>query len=434
MDRSDRVLALSLIWATAKEVYPYFDRLETDWDASYRDYLPQLMDETDELGVWLRLAAFTRILNDGHSTLLPPKALSARLGFVPFRLRQFGGRFLIAAAARRELLLRELLGIDGLPAAELVARLDRVKYTADGHPFPGTLERWLPLLLPDGPHVLQTDAGDFPFSYEEKEPALISAPEPESSLPSRAVGDKLRLFEDGLLCARIDDMVNMEGPKRFQEALAREKPRGVLFDIRRNIGGMTLCGARYAQPFFADSFGGCLKWTQARKANDAASASQLAGMSAARAKRMIDDGIVTQEDFAEAERYSRHTQVERYRDSWDAPGALCLPSCPVLLLVSRDTISAAEDFAAFFRSNGRGLILGETSFGSTGSPCLFRLPDGGRGQVVSVGCALSDGTPFVGCGIKPDVPCAPDPEDWRTGQDRQLDAAVETLRGMAEKA
>lgn len=44
MNRIDRIVALSSLWAAAREVYPYFDRLEADWDEAYRDYLSRLMD------------------------------------------------------------------------------------------------------------------------------------------------------------------------------------------------------------------------------------------------------------------------------------------------------------------------------------------------------------------------------------------------------
>ena len=120
---------------------------------------------------------------------------------------------------------------------------------------------------------------------------------------------------------------------------------------------------------------------------------------------------------------------EYYNDAWDTPCEVKLPDCPVLLLTSRDTISAAEDFTCFFKANGRGRTMGERTFGSTGSPYLLPLPEGGRGQVVSVGYEMADGTPFIGGGIRPDIPCPPSVEDLRQGWDRQLDKAVGLLNG-----
>jgi len=427
MDKTERLWALSSLWATAKEVYPYFDRLETDWDQAYRDAIPQLLAEEDGLPVWLSLCAFVRLLNDGHSLVTLPRALRERCGHTPFRLAHVGEGFLVTEAAEPELLLRQLLAIDGVPIPQLVERLDRYTYTAQGHPYRGRLEGWLPILLPGRDHVLTTDGGEAAFSFLEELPPLIKAPEPESRYPFQPVGEGLRLFEGGVLVVRIDDMQHVEKAADFQRVLGEVQPQAVIFDIRRNMGGMTLCGARYAQPFFQGSFGGSRKWTQSRRAVDVASNSQLICMGQETRRRLQDQGILKIEDFAEADRYARRTQFERYNDSWQEPCDIHLPDCPVLLLTGRDTISAAEDFTCFFKANGRGRTMGEQTFGSTGNPCLLRLPEGGRGQVVSVGYEMADGTPFVGVGIKPDILCPPRVGDFCTGWDRQLDLALEEL-------
>lgn len=427
MDRMERLWALSSLWAAAKEVYPYFDRLETDWDETYRAYIPRLLAAGEGLESWLLLCEFVRVLNDGHSTVILPQAYREANGSTPFRFTQVGNRFLVTAAADERQLLREALTIDGIPMEQLVKRLDRYKYTASGHPYGGHLEGWLPLLLPGRDHVLSTDGGEMPFSFPDQCPPLLKAPEPESRRSFRTVGEGMRLFDDGVLCARVDDMQHVDRAAAFQKVLGRVRPRAVIFDIRRNMGGMTLCGARYAQPFFEGRFGGSRKWTQSRRAVDAASNSQLSCMGPASRQRLLDEGILKAEDYSEADRYTRRLQFECYNDSWQEACETKLIDCPVLLLTSRDTISAAEDFTCFFKDNRRGRVMGERTFGSTGSPYLLRLPEGGRGQVVSVGYEMADGTPFIGCGIQPDIPCPPTVEDWRLGWDRQLDLALEHL-------
>ena len=428
MNQTDRIFALSSVWAAAKETYPFFNRLTTDWDADYRMYLEQIVKETDEKQIWLILASFMRILNDGHSTVILPRRLIAENGFFPFGLTQFGERFLITEAADREYLLKEAVRIDDFSMQELVKMLDRWQYTANGHPFHGRLEHWLPLILPGKTHTMETDAGSFSFALTEQKPVLECAPEPLPKSASQPVSESARLFDPGILYVRIDDFMHTDRVEVFYALLAKYHPDAVLFDIRRNIGGMTLCGAKYAQPFFSGSFGGCRKWTQQRNASDAASAAQLTRMNEARVDQMLKDGVLLQSDFIDAKEYATRTKYEYYRDSWEFPCDVRLPECSVLLLTSRDTISAAEDFAAFFRSNRRGVLMGEPTFGSTGSPMPFRLPGDGFAQIVSVGYELSDGTPFIGCGIMPDIPCSPLLSDRKNGYDRQLDAAVAYLQ------
>jgi hypothetical protein len=428
MNQTDRIFALASVWAAAKETYPYFDRLTVNWDDAFRLYLEKISLEADETQVWLLLASFTRLLNDGHSTVILPRHLTERSGFFPFEFEMVGDRFLVIAASDRCDLGKEVTGIDGIPVQELVRTLDQWQYTSNGRPFRGRLERWLPLMLSGTTHMLETDAGSISFSLAEKKPDLLRLPDPIAGRPSRSVSKGIRLFEPGILYVRLDDLTHVDQADAFSSLLERQKPCAVLFDIRRNVGGMTLCGAKYAQPFFPGSFGGCRKWTQQRNASDAASAAQLTRMSETRIRAMLASGILSQEDFDNAKKYADRMQYERYCDTWEFPCSVRLLDCPVLLLTSRDTISAAEDFAAFFRSNHRGILMGEPTFGSTGSPLPFRLPGDGFAQIVSVGYELADGTPFIGRGIVPDIPFPPLLSDRKSGYDRQLDAAVEYLQ------
>lgn len=429
MNQTDRAYALSSLWAAAKEIYPYFDRLPLCWDDAYRQYLPKLLEETDDTRAWLLLSEFVRLLNDAHSTVILPQRIREQNGVFPFRLKHIGEHFIITQAQDEGLLLREVLSIDGIAMPEWVAQLNRYQYTVNGHPYQGRLESWLPLLLNGRAHTLQTDAGKTPFHFSDAKATLLCAPVPRCKQDAQDVGEQMRLFDGGILCVRIGDMMHTDHAAAFQAALAKHRPKAVIFDIRDNIGGMTLCGARYAQPFFEDSFGGSSKWTQRRLAVDAASHSQLSGMSEAQVHRMLKDGTLTPDAFDQMRKYASRTHYERYRDAWQMPCDIFMDQCPVVLLTSRDTISAAEDFTCFFKSNKRGVIMGENTFGSTGSPYLLQLPDGGRGQIVSVGYEMLDGTPFIGCGIAPNIPCVPTMEDYRSGIDRQLDAALDYLRG-----
>ena len=428
MNTIERIASLSAAWAAAREVYPYFDRLSLDWDAAYREYLPQVMDAEDPAAFWLLLARFMRLLNDAHTTAVLPRALTASFGFFPFRMLQMGDRFLVTEGPDEKVLLREALAIDGIPMTEWVRRLDAYQVTVQGHAYQGRLEKWLPLLMQGTDHTLLTDGGEIPFCCVAEPPQQRKAPEPASRFPSEQLADSLWMCEGGILCARIDDMLHPDRAERFQRLLKAHSPNAVLFDIRRNMGGMTLCGAKYAQPFFEGSFSGCQKWTQKRSAVDAASSAQLLRMSPERQQTMQADGTLSREALDDARDYARRTHYERYQDSWQFPCDVHLPHCPVLLLTSRDTISAAEDFCCFFRSNHRGVLMGESTFGSTGSPLPLAFSEGGGVQIVSVGYTLLDGTPFIGRGIAPDVVCAPDVDAYRAGWDDQLDTAIQYMR------
>ena len=75
MQRSDMIYDLSTIWASVKEIFPYFDRLPFDWDKLYLRYLDRLLtlSTDDEQGFHQLLSDFMASLNDGHTEYFPPK-------------------------------------------------------------------------------------------------------------------------------------------------------------------------------------------------------------------------------------------------------------------------------------------------------------------------------------------------------------------------
>ena len=75
----------------------------------------------------------------------------------------------------------------------------------------------------------------------------------------------------------------------------------------------------------------------------------------------------------------------------------------LILLVDRGTGSAAEDFVMPFKDNGRALIIGEPTKGSTGQPYSYRFDDIGSIGIGAKRAWMPDGSRFEGIGIQPDV-------------------------------
>ena len=210
-------------------------------------------------------------------------------------------------------------------------------------------------------------------------------------------------FQDGVLTVKLNDFLSDHAPFVRELLETNQGIALVRLDIRDNIGGNTFYGANVAKLFIPGVFHGCQKWTQIRKAVDAAGASQIAGYGEDRIQQYIRDGLMTEDEVTDARHIMAHTKYETYTDSHGAEDSAALYEGPLEILISRKTMSAAEDFAAMFKSNRRGTLIGEPTYGSTGTPYILRLRCGGRAQVVSVGYRLLDGTEFIGKGIMPDV-------------------------------
>ena len=300
MNRADMIFDLSSIWSTVKEVFPYFDRLQIDWDEQYRTYVEKILQVNDEGEFHRLLTEFMESLKDGHTKYFPPE---------PYR-------------------------------------------------------RPRPFVRPDAPSFT---------------------------------------VDDGVLTIKLNEFMENHAP--YVRELLETTPNISLvrLDIRNNIGGNTYYAAKVAELFFSGTFQSCRKWTQVRNAVGTAGASQLVRYSEEEIRQGIRDGMFTEDAITDAKRVMNRTKYEEYTSSHGAEGQKAIYEGPLEILISRNTMSAAEDFTAMFKCNRRGVLVGEPTNGSTGTPCMIALRCGGRAQVVSVGYRLLDGTEFIGKGIMPDV-------------------------------
>jgi carboxyl-terminal processing protease len=97
----------------------------------------------------------------------------------------------------------------------------------------------------------------------------------------------------------------------------------------------------------------------------------------------------------------------------------------LVLLVDRFCCSACEDFVMPFKDNGRAILVGETTEGSSGQPYNLNLGNGMSLQVGAERHTFPDGSPFESVGITPTVPVALRVADLRDGIDPVLEKAKE---------
>jgi len=100
---------------------------------------------------------------------------------------------------------------------------------------------------------------------------------------------------------------------------------------------------------------------------------------------------------------------------------------PTAILIGHNTASAAEDFLIYADNQENMTKIGEPTFGSTGQPMIFDLPNGGIGRVCTKKDTYPDGREFVGYGIKPDIEIKTTLTDYMENRDAVLKKAIEYL-------
>jgi carboxyl-terminal processing protease len=93
---------------------------------------------------------------------------------------------------------------------------------------------------------------------------------------------------------------------------------------------------------------------------------------------------------------------------------------PLVILIDRNSASASEILAAAIQENGRGIIIGERSYGKGTVQTLFPLQTAPAGLRLTTAKFYSpEGREMAGAGVTPDLKVDP-----TIGDDAQNDAAI----------
>ena len=434
MTMTDRIADLSSLWKQASILFPYFDRGNIDWDNAYREYLPKIMDAKTDRDFHLLLAEFMNLLGDGHTDSLFPRELQDETGYLPFTLKYIYDAYYIDASipAYDEFVSAQVLSVNGVSFTELIENLKRYSYHVGNYISRYRLHQILPFFLKPKQNTIETTNGSFFFDLLPAKPAgftpkTLTLPEHYHSLKNGKLD--IRLYDGGILFVKMDDFMYSNAADEIRAAI-NETPEitGILFDLRENVGGMTLYGAKIAELLISGQFHGCQKRTRSMTGIGLSSASQIVQWSEESIEKHIAAGLSTREEIEESKRFVTNTHYDKYLDTYGAASNTALFSGPCVILTSRHTVSAAEDFIAMFRTNHRATILGTNTCGTTGTPFMQQLSCGGWMRVCSVGYRLLDGTEFIGCGIKPDIFCEISPDDYVNGYDSVLNKGLSLLR------
>lgn len=119
------------------------------------------------------------------------------------------------------------------------------------------------------------------------------------------------------------------------------------------------------------------------------------------------------------QRDSQGGEREFTSDNGDSAEAI-----PLVVLVNAGSASASEIVAGAIQDRGRGVLIGETTFGKGSVQLLHELSDGSELRVTIARWFTPNDNTINGVGITPDIEILP---DFESDQDVQLQRAVEYL-------
>ena len=105
-------------------------------------------------------------------------------------------------------------------------------------------------------------------------------------------------------------------------------------------------------------------------------------------------------------------------------------SIPLVVLINKGSASASEIVAGAIRDHGRGIIIGESSFGKGTVQEVENLIDGSSLRVTVAKWYTPNNVNISEVGIVPDIEVERTIEDFEADRDPQLDAALEYLKNL----
>ena len=116
------------------------------------------------------------------------------------------------------------------------------------------------------------------------------------------------------------------------------------------------------------------------------------------------------------------------RDEYNADGKNVFEK-PLVIITNGNSASASEIFAGAVKTRGRGIIVGEKTYGKGVVQVVVPMTDGSAVKLTTAKYYLPDGTCIHGEGIEPDVEIELDLDEYlETGKDNQKEKAIEVLK------
>lgn len=475
----DRAYSITEIQSAADDLYSGFGLLpeDFDWEAACRESYYQAAETGSEYDYYLELCRLTAQLQDGHTTVIPPKG-SDLLGNLPLALCHIEGEYYV----------RETLDAEELP---LLSRLTKVNGSDvhayfQGHvaPYVGVQtpdtreERWANFLCTQGERGSEVtlefelpDGTEKELIYTYKELGLFDMGGHESQ-PVFQCGEEQLYDSDAFGLYRLEGGTPTEesilvvqvktltaDPTAFREEYEQEiLPRlsgvkGCILDFRTSGGGNSLNGMTVLAPFVPDetirTAGGgsslyqlqdsrlmTLAWFQSMDSDTlyrlGLDGQTLQNMRELYPDEVFDTGSQMLEGRYCVEESAFSALLELDEGDYPFQG---LPKCstPVTVLFSHFSGSAVDTTADY--ANAWGLTtIGAHTAGATGDLMVVPLCTGYAVTFSGSRQIASDGTDIQNNGVQPRIEVPVSLEAFRTGRDAYLERAAEELEKMASGA
>ncbi|MDR2409265.1 MAG: hypothetical protein LBE13_14280 [Bacteroidales bacterium] len=428
LSKADKIMALSLFWSETKYNFAFFDQLTFDWDSLYKAYIPMVEATNNDIDFYEIMGNFAGSLQDGHSGTYNDN-ISPYVDYVPMTVEYFND-FLYIIRIRGDLehiypVGSKIIEINGLPFKEYMDKYINPFVQSKYKPTQQVLAA--SRLLSARPLQDKLTIKYITPNQEIRENTLPRDGEKNRvSFPN--IGKKEKTEFDPVRIKWLDNNIAVLELSSFWHYNGKLIPYfekikdtlytadGIIIDMRNNGGGVTDIAWYFLQYVIQDSF--FINYAWQTRIHDAVKKA---------------NGNYIEENKAYYEMNAYRTVLG---DTVFIGDSIKKFTVPLVILISTMTASAAEDFLVdLYEREDRPLLIGQPSFGSTGSPLVFKeWPDpNGVAKVCTRRVLFPYSLKPLDKGIEPDIHVHYTFEEYMSDFDKEIDVAVRELKKMIEK-
>lgn len=414
LTKEEKIYGLSKFWQEVNYNFVYLYKVDqAKWDERYREYIYKVQETSNDYEYYRLLQKFCATLKDGHTNVYFPKyiqdnILNNHYGEYRFILNNIDGKAIIThinKSRKDEIPIgTEIIEVNGIPTRKYLDEFV-LPYISASTTY--TQEDWAISKLLEG-YIGTTYAIKLsqPNGVEKALNITIAKSEEKEMFPAI---EKRELFEfkwypNKTAYISLNSFSDWEITEMFREKTKELKQaESLIIDLRKNGGGNTIVGKVILHYLTEDTvFYGAKSQTR----------QHIATLKARGNDTYFYDLPYSPDTLGSGDR----NLLKKKR--------LVVPTA---ILIGHGTASAAEDFLIYADKQHHMTKIGEPTYGSTGQPLSFNLPQGGLARVCTKKDTYPDGREFVGIGIQPDILVSKSITDFIENKDPILEKALEFL-------
>lgn len=411
----DKVYGLSKFWQEVNYNFVYLYKVDLKkWDELYRKYISEVQETSNDYEYYRLLQRFCATLKDGHTNVYFPKyiqenVLNNNYGKYRFILNNYDGKAIIThinESRKEEIPIgTEITEVNGLPTKEYLNEFV-LPYISASTPY--TLEDWGVKKLLEGYLGTKYELKLLqPNGVEKTLTLTISKSDEQDMFPAIEKRElfELKWYPNRIAYVSLNSFSDWEISEMFEKKNADLKQaESLIIDLRNNGGGNTVIGKVILHYLTEDTvFHGSKSQTR----------QHIATFKARGNDTYFYDLPYSPDTLGPGDRkLLKNKRIV----------------VPTAILIGHGTASAAEDFLIYADKQKHMTKIGEPTYGSTGQPLSFNLPQGGLARVCTKKDTYPDGREFVGVGIQPDILVRKGIADLMENKDPVLEKAIEFLR------